>query len=210
VHRTSLLRLFAKARRRLQDTIWRPPRGMSVAAGTKVRGYPRIVIHDEAEISCGAGVLLTSRPEGYHAGMAFPVTLIADWPHALIRIGDGTQLFGCCIHAWKRVEIGRKCLIAAGAQILDAHGHDTNWARARARSTTQDCPEAIVLGDHCWIGLGAVVLKGARLGEGCLVAANSVVTKGRYPAFSLIAGVPAQVIHTVSPRDIEAETDGPS
>lgn len=61
------------------------------------------------------------------------------------------------------------------------------------------------VGDGCLIGIKAVILGGAEIGEGCIVAAGAVVKEGAViPARSLVAGVPAKVLRTVS--DDEAAT----
>lgn len=49
----------------------------------------------------------------------------------------------------------------------------------------------------CLIGIGAIVLDGVRVGTGSIVGAGSVVTKD-VPARSLVVGVPAKVVRTVS------------
>lgn len=53
--------------------------------------------------------------------------------------------------------------------------------------------KGIIVGNNCWIGAGAVFLDGSSIGNGCVVAANSVVTKN-FPDNVIIAGVPAKVI----------------
>jgi carbonic anhydrase/acetyltransferase-like protein (isoleucine patch superfamily) len=49
----------------------------------------------------------------------------------------------------------------------------------------------------CLIGIGAIVLDGVRVGAGSIVGAGSVVTKD-VPARSLVVGVPAKVVRSVS------------
>ena len=51
----------------------------------------------------------------------------------------------------------------------------------------------VVIGNHCWIGQNATILKGVTVGEGAIIAANSVVTDD-VPEHALVAGVPARVI----------------
>ena len=50
-----------------------------------------------------------------------------------------------------------------------------------------------VIGSYCFIGYGAVILPGTKLGKQCIVGANSVVS-GEFPDYCVIAGVPARVI----------------
>jgi acetyltransferase-like isoleucine patch superfamily enzyme len=52
---------------------------------------------------------------------------------------------------------------------------------------------SIIIGENCWIGRGVIITAGVALGDGCIVAANSSVTKS-FEAGSIIAGVPAQLI----------------
>ncbi len=50
-----------------------------------------------------------------------------------------------------------------------------------------------VLGNGCWIGMRAVLMPGVKLGEGCVVAVGSVVTKDVEP-YTIVGGNPAKVI----------------
>ncbi len=53
--------------------------------------------------------------------------------------------------------------------------------------------KGIAVGKGCWLGAKVTVLDGARIGEGCVIAAGAVV-RGEIPAYSIAAGVPAKVI----------------
>jgi acetyltransferase-like isoleucine patch superfamily enzyme len=76
------------------------------------------------------------------------------------------------------------------------------------RHRLQDAPCPISIGDHCWIGINALVLKGVTLGQGTVVAAGSVVGSGEYPPFSLLAGNPARVIRSVPESEVlDADVD---
>lgn len=61
--------------------------------------------------------------------------------------------------------------------------------------------QGIVIEDDCWIGAGAIILDGVRIGHGAVVAAGSVVTKDVAP-FTIVGGSPARLIKQ---RTIEAE-----
>ena len=58
----------------------------------------------------------------------------------------------------------------------------------------------VILGNDVWIGHGAIILPGRRIGDGAVVAAGAIVTKD-VPAYAIVAGNPARVI---KPRFPEA------
>jgi len=49
------------------------------------------------------------------------------------------------------------------------------------------------VGKNCFIGMGAAIQAGTILGEHVIVGTNSVV-RGRFPSYSVIAGIPAKII----------------
>ncbi|MEK7389359.1 MAG: acyltransferase [Elusimicrobiota bacterium] len=57
--------------------------------------------------------------------------------------------------------------------------------------------ESVEIGDDVWAGANCTILKGARIGHGCIVAAGAVVLAGDYPARSILAGNPARVVKTI-------------
>lgn len=63
--------------------------------------------------------------------------------------------------------------------------------------------------DGALIGMGATILNGAVIGEGALVAAGALVPEGKIiePGV-LVAGVPAKVIRTLTPENIERSKEG--
>ena len=50
-----------------------------------------------------------------------------------------------------------------------------------------------IIGNDVWIGASVSIMPGVKIGNGCVIAAGSVVTKD-VPDFSVIAGVPAKII----------------
>ncbi len=87
----------------------------------------------------------------------------------------------------KNVEIGKDTIIAWNTFITDCDWHHIN-GELRVSPT--------LIGDHVWIGVGCNVLKGAHIGQDCIVAPQSVVLAGQYPNKSLLAGIPAKVVKT--------------
>jgi acetyltransferase-like isoleucine patch superfamily enzyme len=54
----------------------------------------------------------------------------------------------------------------------------------------------VKIGNRCWIGAKAVILKDVELGDNCIVGAGAVVTES-FPPGSVVAGVPAKLIHSL-------------
>lgn len=54
-----------------------------------------------------------------------------------------------------------------------------------------------IIGDNCFIGYGAMILPGTKLGRQCVVGANAVV-KGEFEDYSVIVGVPGKVIKKIN------------
>ncbi len=63
--------------------------------------------------------------------------------------------------------------------------------------------------DEVLIGMGAIILNGARIGAHSIVAAGSVVPEGKeIPPNSLVMGVPGQVVRHVTEEEITRIQDG--
>lgn len=107
-----------------------------------------------------------------------------------IRIGDRTT-FGndCFFGAAGGITIGEDVI---GGQYIRFHSENHNYSELNVPIREQGVThQGIQVGNNCWIGSGAVFLDGAKLGEGCVVAANAVVT-GRFPENTVIGGIPAK------------------
>ncbi len=109
-----------------------------------------------------------------------------------LKIGDGST-FGesCFFGAAGGIVIGENVV---GGQFIrfhaENHNYDNTTILIREQGVTH---KGIDIGDNCWIGSGVVFLDGARLGAGCVVAANAVV-RGVIPPNSVIGGIPAKII----------------
>lgn len=111
---------------------------------------------------------------------------------ASLRLGRRTYVgeFNNIRCAGAPIVIGRDCLISQMVTIVGSnHG-------IAPRTPIVDQPwtgSGVTIGDDVWIGAGSLVLPGARLGDGAVVAANSVV-RGEVGAGEVVAGSPARVV----------------
>jgi len=119
----------------------------------------------------------------------------------VVEIGDKT-VFGqeCTISAYQRVRIGEQCVIADRAMFIDFdHGITEVGRPIRVQGIYK---RDTVVGSNVWVGYGACVLRGVRVGDNSVIGTNAVVTND-VPANSVVGGVPAKVIRVrEAPRDL--------
>jgi carbonic anhydrase/acetyltransferase-like protein (isoleucine patch superfamily) len=113
------------------------------------------------------------------------------WFHAVVR-GDV-----------ERVRIGARTNVQDNATV---HVTRDEWPAIVGAGVTVGHNAVIhgcTIGDHCLIGIGAIVLDGAVLEHECLIGAGAVVTPGmRVPTGSLVLGQPGRVVRPLSADEI--------
>lgn len=110
-----------------------------------------------------------------------------------IRIGNHVRINqGAVVVAASSVQIGDDTLIGEYVSIRDA---DHGMQPGTPMRLQEQNSKPIAIGSDVWIGRGAIVLKGVTIGDGAVVAANSVVTKD-VPPMTVVAGVPARTVKT--------------
>jgi len=109
-----------------------------------------------------------------------------------VEIGEKTVMGQeCTISAYQRVSIGEQCVIADRAMFIDFdHGVVEVERPIRSQGIYK---RDVEVGSNVWIGYGACILRGVRVGDNSIVGTNSVVTRD-VPANAVVAGIPARVI----------------
>ena len=115
-----------------------------------------------------------------------------------IRIGAGTFLnIGVMVASVELVEIGDHCMFANGCVITDGNHRFDNVERPVTwQGFTTKGPTRV--GDNVWCGANVVITSGVTIGERCVIAANSVVTRD-LPPYSIAGGIPAKVVKSLEP-----------
>ncbi len=115
-------------------------------------------------------------------------------PGAVIEIGERTTINNgaVMIAEGAGLRIGARCLIGTEFQMLDTNAHELQLGR---RHLPDSKTMQVVVGDDVFIGSRVTLLKGCRIGNGCVIAAGSVVQPSfEAPALSIIAGNPARLV----------------
>lgn len=135
------------------------------------------------------------------------------------QLGKGFHA-GAGVHLWalNKIKTGKYCYLGRGSQIecdvefgdyvftgnnvafVGRYDHNyTETGKPILLSTRIKDPDydwkgignVTIVEDDVWIGYGSIVLSGARISQGSIIAAGSVVTKDVEP-FSIYGGVPAR------------------
>ena len=135
-----------------------------------------------------------------------------------IRVHEGEVTIGpksvlgqeCTISAYRRIRIGGQCVIADRAMFIDFdHGVVEVERPIRLQGIYM---RDVEVGSNVWIGYGACILRGVRVGDNSIVGTNSVVTRD-VAANAVVGGVPAKVLRMRDapqqlrwPEPVEPET----
>jgi len=100
------------------------------------------------------------------------------------------------ITAHDSIEIGEHVFFGQGVLVTDAsHGYQ-DPERPIGEQFGRHLP--VVIGAGSWIGHGAVILPGTRIGRNVVVAAGAVV-RGEVEDHAVVAGNPARVVRRLEP-----------
>lgn len=166
----------------------------AIGAGTRL-AFPQGTVFGEPWIELGEHCVIGEQVT-LTAGMMPGLDL---GPSTVLTLGDGVVLGrGSHVIADTTVTIGSDTYCGPYVYITSTnHSYDDpgtpigkQWPRV----------EPVAIGPGCWLGTGAVILPGARLGRNVVVAAGSVV-RGEVPDHAVVAGAPARVVRRWDPLD---------
>lgn len=163
----------------------------SIGPGARCWGGIVMMMEDGSRVSIGKRFSSTS--DVRRAGIAvYSPCKLRTMPGAHITIGDDVSLNGTSITSRARIEIGDGTMVAANVVIMDSDFHQQWPPSDRRQVVDNEYDEPVVIGKRVWVGVGSIVLKGARIGDNSIIGAGSVVA-GSIPANVIAAGVPATV-----------------
>ncbi|MHB1414178.1 MAG: acyltransferase [Chloroflexota bacterium] len=178
---------------------------VAIESGVRLRYVHNIRLG--AGVYLDQGVYLHACPAGIEIGAntcvmhnaELHVFNFRDMPHAFIKIGKDTFIGeSVVIRGQGGVTIGDSVLIAPQAKILAVNHNFADVTRPVIEQGISG--EGITVEGGAWIGAGAAVLDGVRVGKGAVIGANAVVTRD-IPPYSVAVGSPARVIRDLQSGD---------
>ncbi len=133
---------------------------------------------------------------GFNKGVYWPMhhASVASYANR-VQIGIETNPGlnpGCYIHGVNRIYIGDYTQFGPNVGLMSGN-HDLYDFRLQSNA------KPIIIGKHCWIGMGVVILPEVELGDFTIVGAGAIVTKSFPAGRCVIAGNPAKKIKDLDP-----------
>lgn len=112
--------------------------------------------------------------------------------NCLIEIGERTFIGPshlACTEDGRSIVIGNNCMLSSNINVRTGDSHSIVDMDGKRVNPAQ----SVSIGDHCWIGEGAKIMKGVTLQKDTIVASGAIVTKS-FASNCILAGNPAKVI----------------
>ena len=119
-------------------------------------------------------------------------SIILDNENSEIRIGNNTSIAKSQIVSLEpyKIEIGEDCMLSYDIEIRNTDSHKIYDKNTNKRINEGN---SINIGNHVWLGMRVVILKGVNIEENSIIAAGSIVTKD-VKANAIVSGNPAKQI----------------
>jgi carbonic anhydrase/acetyltransferase-like protein (isoleucine patch superfamily) len=163
------------------------------AAGLTIQGSGNTV---EIAPDCRLGATLTVIGDNNHFRLGHGCTIngfvnLLSPTGSTLSIGAGTTMVQVSIqlHEPGEITFGEDCMVSSQVYVSLS---DIHPIYDRATGQRINAAASITIGNHVWLGLRSMIMKGATIGDGAVVAAGAILS-GPAPANTVMAGVPARV-----------------
>ena len=119
-------------------------------------------------------------------------SIILDNEGAEIRIGNKTSIAKAQIVSLEpyNIEIGEDCMLSYDIEIRNTDSHKIYDKNTNKRINEGN---GVSIGNHVWLGMRAIILKGVTIEDNSIVAGGSIVTKD-VKVNTIVSGNPAKQI----------------
>lgn len=148
----------------------------------------RLLVFSNIKLDGRENIHFTTQIYGRSGGTVLIGKGVSSLRHcSLVSVGGRLDIrdftsFGedCDVVCHESIEIGEHCLFGPKVCIYD---HDHKFDKDGIQNGYKTAP--IIIGERCWIGANAVILRGTTIGEGSIIGAGTIV-KGNIPPHTLV------------------------
>ncbi|WP_313573137.1 DapH/DapD/GlmU-related protein [Pseudescherichia sp.] len=151
--------------------------------------YENVLLRGAADI--GPGSTVNNVDLGNGVKIAKRCSIFGSAQH-ILHIGENSYIgMNTLINGFNApVTIGKNVSIAQNVNIMSDSGPNASEALQQIYPIQA---HPVSIGDDCWIGASAIIMPGVKLGNFCVVAAQSFVTDS-FEDYSVIGGTPARLL----------------
>lgn len=155
----------------------------NISIGKKFRAYSWLYIRGPGKVTIGNNV------SAEISFLRYP-SILTHLPTSKVTIGQGSYLGGARMSCVEKIDIGDEALLGSvtiiDSDIIPHNTIDQSWKEKYAAP--------IRIGHYFWAGTNSFVLKGADIGDECVLGAGSVILNKSFPDRSLLMGNPVRKI----------------
>lgn len=160
-------------------------RNLNIGSGTDLFGSHRMSFGDDVFVGKDSVLAIVYEREE---------------PGAMITIGNGVWMNKrCYISAANDITIGDYAIFAPNVYLADSAYDYRQIGVPIMKQGLASVTNRIHIGEHAWLGINAVVYGNVTVGKGCVIGANSVVTKS-VPDYCVAGGQPARILRAYDDR----------
>lgn len=170
---------------------------VTIHAGFNLIGKPRIAhigsyvtFHPNCYLNGSPGRLWIDDHVEFYTGV---YAGLGNWESSFIEIGHHSHFapYGI-LYGWGGLKIGPYCNIAAHVVMATVGHRDEILDKPMALTGEKAGP--ITLVEDVWVAANSTICANTTIAKGCILAANSVLTKDATEPMSIYAGVPARFL----------------
>lgn len=175
---------------------------MALDASVNLRVAGNLVYGSQSSIGEGSNLLVPAGASLAIGASCYVGRHVELGPSGAISIGDHASIQDRSILVGD-VKLGRYCLLSLNVLMTSGRHYFDRWPHLLIRDQDsqvsqdadliRDHSRPIIVGEDCWLGMNSVVMPGVKIGRGCIVGSNAVVTHD-LPPYSVAIGAPARVV----------------
>ncbi|GAB6012659.1 acyltransferase [Viscerimonas tarda] len=178
-------------------------RGRFYKVNKKIFGDNNYVEVDELSALSDVNIMIRGNNNRITIGKSTNIngTLWIEGSNCHITIGNRVTVINASFTVTEdnlAITVGDSCLFSYGIEVRTSDSHSIIDLASKERINRG---ESIEIGNHVWVGVKTMLLKGVKIGDDSVIGAQSLVTKD-VPANSIAAGNPAKVVKSDITWDI--------